>query len=88
MLPPPLILFDFDILLVNGQRQTYAAQQGRDPIAMDEHRIRLELHESPTTTTEVIIERSAIAILSVTRTEAPQDATVLQALEAGTYATL
>lgn len=87
-LPGPVILFDFDILLKSGHRELISAQQGRDPIAMDEHRIRLELHESPLVTTEIILDRSDIAILKVTRTEVPQDDAIVASLEAGDFARL
>lgn len=87
-MPDPLILYDFDVLLTSGHRELFSVQQGRDTIGMDESRIRLELHDSPTTTTEVILERKDIAILKVTKTEVPRDASIVEALEAGTYVNL
>jgi len=66
---PPKVQFDFEFHFASGAAAFFTAEEGRDKIAADEVRVRLELHPDPATTEEVIVSRAALAYMRTTRRE-------------------
>lgn len=59
----PRVYYDFEFLFLNGQRECYTAEEGRDRIAADDARVRLELHHTEDAIEEIIVHRSALALM-------------------------
>jgi len=66
-------VFEFEFGLTNGTVLYETAEGGRDVIAADAERVRLEIHEGDGSVREVIVNRApeALAYLRTTKREVP-----------------
>ena len=65
--PQAKVFYDFEFCFINGQMPCFTVEEGRDKVAMDQERIRLEIHHFPTMVEEVIVLRSALAYMRTTQ---------------------
>lgn len=73
----PLVLFDFEFCFrTSGVKEYFSAQDGRDKIAIDDARMRLELHPDPQTIDEIIIQRAELAYMRTTKRTVAPEATI------------
>lgn len=68
--------YDFEFCFTNGAVQCLTAVDGRDTIAADDQRVRLELHQDADTVEEVIISRSQLAYMRTTKRTVHPPATI------------
>lgn len=74
--PRPRVVFDFEFQFAHVAPLYASAEEGRDTIAADEARIRLELHPEPGVTEELIVQRSELAYMRTTKREIAPSVTV------------
>lgn len=67
MKPESIVRYEFEFGFLNGQTQFFTTQEGRDRMAIDAERVRLELHHEPDAVEEVIVHRSALAYMRTTK---------------------
>tara|TARA_R110000737_G_scaffold89969_1_gene122394 strand:+ start:297 stop:560 length:264 start_codon:yes stop_codon:yes gene_type:complete len=50
-----VVIYDFDFRFRNGHELQFSAEQGRDVIAADDHRVKVQLRQSPECSEEIIV---------------------------------
>lgn len=70
--PATTVYFDFDVLYLNGHREFFTAQEGRDLITADNARLRVELRPSDDLREEIIVHHAAVAQIRTVKREVTQ----------------
>lgn len=81
MSEPTTVHFDFEFGFLSGETQFFSAVEGRDKIAADDARVRLELHPDDATVEEVIVHRSALSYMRTTKRTVTAEPTFDQKVE-------
>ncbi len=84
----PITTYDIEFGFLNGSTQFVTVQEGRDRIAVDDVRVRAELHPDPDTVEEVIVHRSALAYMRSTKRTMQPTPTFEDYVESATGATV
>lgn len=63
----PKVLFDLEFQFKSGDTLCLSAEEGRDRIAADEARVRIEIHQSDDVVEEIIVTRSELAYMRTIR---------------------
>lgn len=76
----PVVIYDFEFgFLAGGAPLFITAHQGRDHIAADEARVKIELHPDEDTVEEVIVSRASLAYMRTTQRTVQPEPTVGEA---------
>ena len=80
------VQFEFEFGFLNGSTQYFTAQDGRDRIAADDARVRLEIHHDEATVEEIIVTRSALAYMRTTKRTVTVEPTLEDQIDAAIIA--
>lgn len=71
----PRVVYDFEFLFTNGQRESIAVEEGRDVVEVGDAVIRFELHPEPSLSEEILVTASSVAFRRTVRREVAPEST-------------